>query len=111
MVCLHRALKGGESDVVSSHAVWNDLQENRPDIAELLSQPIWWFDRKGEVSKNQRPFYRRAIFGLVKGQKPERLTSDYDPYYLKSLTRFVEKGEVPALTEKQIEAMKVLEDT
>lgn len=47
----------------------------------------------------------------MKGQSENRLTSDYDPYYLKSLKRWVEKGEVPALSEKQKEAMKVLEET
>lgn len=38
--CISRALEGGESDIVSSNHVWNVLQQERPDVAKLLSQPI-----------------------------------------------------------------------
>ena len=37
--------------------------------------------------------------------------SKWDPYYVRSLTRFSDAGLVPALSEKQEEAMKVLEET
>ena len=47
LLCVHRAAEGGESDVVSVHAVWNALQREHPDVAELLTQPVWYFDRKG----------------------------------------------------------------
>ena len=34
----------------------------------------------------------------------------WDPYFVRSLTRFSDKGEVPALSAKQLEAMQVLEE-
>jgi hypothetical protein len=53
LLCVHRAQEGGESDIVSVHRVWNVLQREHPDVAELLTRPIWYFDRKGEVSDGQ----------------------------------------------------------
>lgn len=35
----------------------------------------------------------------------------WDPYYVRSLTRFSDQGLVPPLSEAQIEAMDILEDT
>lgn len=35
----------------------------------------------------------------------------WDPYYVRSLTRFSDKGIIPPLSEAQQEAIKVLEDT
>lgn len=55
LLCLSKAEFGGESDVSSIHYVWNILQEERPDIAETLTKPIWYFDRKGEDSKGEEP--------------------------------------------------------
>jgi hypothetical protein len=54
-------MEGGESDVVSSHNLWNTLQAERPDVAELLAKPNWYFDRKGEVSEGQNPWVQRAV--------------------------------------------------
>lgn len=55
LLCLAKSEFGGESDVCSIHHVWNILQQERPDVAELLTKPIWYFDRKGEVSKGEEP--------------------------------------------------------
>jgi hypothetical protein len=48
--------------VVSGHRVWNIMQAERPDVAELLTKPIWYFDRKGEVSVGQEDYIRCAIY-------------------------------------------------
>jgi hypothetical protein len=73
LLCLAKAQEGGESefspvtganvigDVVSAHQVWNTLQAERPDVAELLAQPEWYFDRKGEVSKGQNGWVKKAV--------------------------------------------------
>lgn len=114
LLCLHKAVEGGESDIVSSHAVWNHLQANRPDVAELLASNIWHFDRKGEVSTingEQNGWVTRPIVHLRRGQPANRLILTYDRYYLKSIQRHVDAGHIPQLSEKQKEAMQVLEDT
>ncbi|KNG52681.1 taurine catabolism dioxygenase [Stemphylium lycopersici] len=110
LLCVAKALEGGESDLVSSHQVWNDLQENHPDVAELLTQPIWYFDRKGETSKGQKEWIRTAVFYLETGDNP-RVYSKWDPYYVRSLTRFSDAGLIPPLSEAQERAITILEET
>lgn len=62
LLCLHKAYRGGESDIVSSHEVFNYLQRTYPDVAETLTKPIWYFDRKGEVSQGEEEWIRTSIF-------------------------------------------------
>ncbi|RAL66928.1 hypothetical protein DID88_007710 [Monilinia fructigena] len=81
LLCIARALEGGESDIVSSHHVWNTLQKERPDVAETLTKPIWYFDRKGEVSVGEEPYIKTAIFYLETGENG-RVYSKWDPYYV-----------------------------
>ncbi|THV49581.1 hypothetical protein BGAL_0188g00180 [Botrytis galanthina] len=110
LLCIARALEGGESDIVSSHHVWNTLQKERPDVAETLTKPIWYFDRKGEVSVGEEPYIKTSVFYLETGPNG-RVYSKWDPYYVKSLTRFSDAGVIPPLSPEQVEAAKVLEDT
>ncbi|RFU32043.1 hypothetical protein B7463_g4338, partial [Scytalidium lignicola] len=110
LLCIARALEGGESDLVSSHHVWNTLQKERPDVAETLTKPIWYFDRKGEESVGDEPYIRTSIFYLETGPNP-RVYSKWDPYYVKSLDRFMSKGVIPPLSPEQLEAITVLEQT
>lgn len=113
LLCLARAQEGGESDLCSSNEVWNVLQAERPDIAERLTKPEWYFDRKGEVSKGEKDFIRNAVFYLEKEQegKERRVYCKYDPYFLWSMTRFSDAGIVPPISDEQKEAMTVLEET
>lgn len=110
LLCVHRAQEGGESDIVSVHNVWNILQKEHPDVAETLTKPIWYFDRKGEVSDGQEEWVRQPIVYIENGGQG-RLYCKWDPYYVKSLTRFSDKGIIPPLSEEQLHALKVLEDT
>ncbi|PMD40161.1 Clavaminate synthase-like protein [Hyaloscypha variabilis F] len=110
LLCIQKSLEGGESDIVSSHHVWNTLQKERPDVAETLTKPIWYFDRKGETSIGEEPYIRTSVFYLEKGANG-RVYSKWDPYYVKSLDRFMNAGIIPHLSPEQIEAAKVLEET
>ena len=93
LLCMHRALEGGESDLVSSHRVWNVLRQERPDVARLLTEPIWYFDRKGETSVGQKEWMRAPVFYKEVG-KNGRVYSRWDPYFIKSLSRFSDKGKL-----------------
>jgi hypothetical protein len=118
LLCVHRAAEGGESDLVSIHNVWNTLQREHPDVAELLTKPVWYFDRKGEVSEGQEEWTRQPVFYLENfregerepGRKP-RVYCKWDPYYVRSLTRFSDKGIIPALSPEQTRALTILEET
>ena len=116
LLCVARAMEGGESDIASSHHVWNTLQQTRPDVAQLLTQPIWYFDRKNEVSHGQADWIRAPVFYLeppspTDPTSPQRIYSKWDPYYVRSMTRFSSQGLIPPLSPAQAEAMDVLEAT
>ncbi|KAF2466843.1 taurine catabolism dioxygenase-like protein TauD [Lindgomyces ingoldianus] len=110
LLCVARALDGGESDIVSSHHVWNTLQRENPDVAEELTKPLWYFDRKGETSKGEEEWIKTSVFYLEKGENP-RVYSKWDPYYIRSLTRFSNAGIIPPLSPAQKRATTVLEET
>lgn len=110
LLCIARAFEGGESDISSTHNVWNVLQAERPDVAETLAKPNWYFDRKGETSIGQEEFLKQAVFYREPGANG-RVLAKWDPYYVRSLGRFSDNGEIPALSAEQADAMNVLEDT
>src|SRR5438477_12920947 len=65
---LHDALpicaeEGGESDIASSHLVWNTLQAERPDVAE---------DRKSTRLNSSHMSISYAVFCLKKKKKSNR---------------------------------------
>lgn len=64
LLCIAKALEGGESDIVSSHTVYNYLAKERPDVLETLSQPIWYFDRKGEKSVGEEDYIKTSVIYL-----------------------------------------------
>ena len=72
LLCIARALEGGESDLCSAHHVYNVLRAERPDVLERLIKPIWFFDRKGEVSEGEEPYIRTSIFYLERGGGKDR---------------------------------------
>lgn len=112
LLCLARAQEGGESDVASVHHVWNTLQARHPDVADLLTQPVWYFDRKGEVSRGEEPYIRTAVFYLETPSaetKEQRVYCKWDPYYVRSLTRFSDAGIIPPLSPAQVHALETLE--
>lgn len=110
LLCIARSLEGGESDIVSSQHVFNILQKEHPDVAETLTQPIWYFDRKGEVSEGQEPYTLQPVFYKEPGGEG-RVFSKWDPYYVHSLKRFSDAGVIPPLSEAQQKAAKILEET
>jgi hypothetical protein len=115
LLCLARAEEGGESDIASVHHVWNILQTERPDVADLLTQPIWYFDRKGETSEGEKDWIRTSVFYLETAaadlQSSPRVYCKWDPYFVRSLTRFSDQGLIPPLSDRQKEAAEVLEAT
>ncbi|KAJ5101598.1 hypothetical protein NUU61_003820 [Penicillium alfredii] len=110
LLCIAKALEGGESDIVSSHHVYNTLAVERPDVLRTLTEPIWYFDRKGETSKGQDEYIRTSVVYLERGENG-RVYTKWDPYYVRSLTRFSNAGIIPPLSAAQQEALHVLEAT
>lgn len=110
LLCIARALEGGESDFTSLHHVYNTLRRERPDVLQTLTEPTWYFDRKGEVSDGEDPYIRTSVFYLEPGGQ-RRVYCKYDPYFIRSLSRFSSTGIIPPLSPAQLSAAEVLEAT
>ncbi|KAJ5151337.1 uncharacterized protein N7482_010589 [Penicillium canariense] len=115
LLCIAKSLSGGESDIASTHHVFNVLQERHPDVVQTLVEPNWYFDRKGEVSEGQEPWIRGSIFYLENeraGDNP-RVYARFDPMNVTSLSRFNSgpNAQIPPLSEKQKYAMEIFEKT
>ena len=74
LLCVARALEGGESDICSSHQVFNVLQREHPDVVETLTTPNWYFDRKGETSVGQEEWIKTAVFYMERGENGRMYT-------------------------------------
>lgn len=80
LLCIAKALEGGESDIVSTHHIFNTLQREHPEVVETMCDPNWYFDRKGEVSEGQDPWYKSAIFFTeYDSEGNRRVWSKFDP--------------------------------
>jgi hypothetical protein len=96
------------------HHVYNTLQREHPDVVRTLTESNWYFDRKGETSEGQEEWIRSCVFYLE--NDPEGTPRPYvkfDPMNVTSLARFNSgpSAVIPPLSEKQLYAMKVLEET
>jgi Taurine catabolism dioxygenase TauD, TfdA family len=101
LLCLHAAASGGESRIASSAAVYNEMLRRRPDLVEVLYEPLYW-DRNDEQSSGEDPFFALPVFSDVNGAP----RTFYIGWYIRDAQRH---PGVPRLTPAQVEAMQLLE--
>ncbi|HEY3780704.1 MAG TPA: TauD/TfdA family dioxygenase [Fimbriimonadaceae bacterium] len=101
LLCLQTAQSGGLSSLVSSTTLFNQMRARRPDLAQVLFEPIE-SDRRGEVPAGQLPYFRIPVFNWYEGL----LTTIYQRSYIESARRF---EKVPTLTPEQIEALDLFD--
>lgn len=66
------------------------LQKEHPDVVETLATPNWYFDRKGEMSEGEEPYFRSSIIYLENDPNGSpRVFARFDPNNLTSLARYV----------------------
>ncbi|KAJ5579637.1 uncharacterized protein N7459_005622 [Penicillium hispanicum] len=115
LLCIAKSLSGGESDIASTHHVFNVLQERHPDVVETLATPNWYFDRKGEASAGEAPWIRGSILYLENDNAGPnaRVYARFDPNNVTSLARYNSgpDARIPPLSDKQKYAMEVFEKT
>jgi hypothetical protein len=80
-------------------------------VIETLATPNWYFDRKGEVSEGQDPWYVSSV--LYTERDGSRVWNKIDPNNVTSLGRFNSGPDavIPPLSEAQLYALQVLEET
>lgn len=76
--------------IVSTQHVFNVLQKTHPDVVETLATPDWYFDRKGEQSDGEEPYYKSSVIYLENDpQGSPRVFARLDPNNVTSLARYV----------------------
>jgi hypothetical protein len=102
LLCLHPAKSGGRSLLVSADTVFNEMHRRRPDLLELLLQPIAT-DRRGEVPEGMLPYLLIPVFSWYEG----RITPFYQRQYIESTQRF---ADAPRLTPQHQEALDLFDE-
>jgi hypothetical protein len=100
LLCIRRAMQGGESRVVSSSAVHNEILRRRPDLLEVLYQDFH-HSRQGEEAPGEKPWFKVPLFSMHQGFFSAQLSF----LYIESAQRF---PEVPRLTDRQKEALALV---
>lgn len=103
LLCINKAVKGGESQCVSSLSIWNELVAARPDLAAVLEQPFI-VDRKGEVPPGKLPTYDMPIFHR---HDSGHLSAIYDRSFIDAAQK--RDPTLPRLTAEQTEALDTLD--
>jgi hypothetical protein len=101
LLCLHTALRGGASRIVSSGALYNEILRTRPDLLDELYAPMCW-DRQGDHASGEPPWFQLAPISDLGGVP--RLF--YIGWYIRDAQQH---ADVPRLTPAQLEAMELLE--
>ncbi|NKB48950.1 MAG: TauD/TfdA family dioxygenase [Alphaproteobacteria bacterium] len=101
LLCIHPAMEGGDSLLVSSTSIYNELQRRRPDLVPLLFEPIAT-DRRGEVPAGEKPYFEIPIFNWHEGH----LSALYQRQYVDSAQKV---PGAPPLSEQKIEALDLLD--
>lgn len=101
LLCLHRAKSGGESKLVSSWAIYNEMLATRPDLLEALYEPVGW-DRQGDVPEGAAPWFMLAPIHDLDGV-PRVF---YLGWYIRDSQQH---ADAPRLSPAQLEAMALLE--
>lgn len=102
LLCVRRAAHGGVSTICSSVSVMNEMQHRRPDLADVLFEPIYR-SRHGEESDSPDAVYPLPVFAIQDG----KFTSHFSLTYIEAAQTF--EGS-PKLTSLQREAIKLLLD-
>lgn len=101
LMCLKPAKSGGLSSLVSSMTIFNEMRRRRPDLLQVLLEPIET-DRRGEVGEGEKPYFSVPVFNAFAGL----VSAVYQRQYIESARRF---PDVPPLTSKQIDALDMFD--
>lgn len=108
-----KSMEGGESDIVSMQHIFNVFQREHPELAKLFVQPVWYYDRKNEVSDGQQPWMKVSVFYLEDTPEgPGRVYGKLNPTNITSLSRFQTgpDAQLPPVSAEQKRALELLDE-
>ncbi|MCX7203378.1 MAG: TauD/TfdA family dioxygenase [Burkholderiales bacterium] len=101
LLCLRPARSGGDSLLVSSSTLYNEMRRRRPDLAAVLFEPVPT-DRRGEIPAGMKPWFEIPVLNWYQGH----LTALYQRQYVDSSQRL---PEAPRLSAQQVEALDLFD--
>lgn len=102
LIVIRTARTGGRSMIASSVAIHNEIARTRPDMLEVLYQPFVW-SMQTQQATGASPWYEQPIFTMHEG----KFACRYIRTHILSAQRY---PEVPRLTDRQLEAMKLIDN-
>jgi len=100
-LCVQQAKSGGQNQIVSSPALFNEILARRPDLLQVLMQPFC-YQRHTVDTANERPWTEQPVFSFYDGH--------FAANFLRVLIdRAHHDPDLPNLTDQQIEALDFLE--
>jgi len=103
LLCRRTARKGGESKVVSSIALRDEIARRRPDLIPVLQGP-WFHSYQGAQGPGKPPYYMLPLLG----DDPAHLAMRANRKNVMAAQR--DFPEVPRLTPAQVEALDLLDE-
>jgi|TARA_B110000495_G_scaffold65237_1_gene55504 alpha-ketoglutarate-dependent taurine dioxygenase len=101
-LCLQQAISGGENQIVSSVAVYNQILSERPDLLQILTQPFY-YKRHNVDTRNAEAYCQQPIFSFCAGQ--------FASAFLRVLIdRAYADHDMPDMTAPQKEALDFVEE-
>ncbi len=101
LLCLNSARSGGESKIVSAHAVYNEMLSRSTDLLDVMYQPMPW-DRNDEQSIGEPPYFELPPIIDIDGLP--RLF--FIAWYIRDSQRH---PQAPRLTDEQRAALDLVE--
>jgi len=103
LLCLETSISGGESSIVSSVTLHNEMLKRRPDLVRVLAEP-YYRDRRDEVPPGMPPYYSIPIFNYHQGY----FSGNVEPTYIGSAHRFPECGDMTPAQKEALEFSQAL---
>lgn len=103
LLCLETPVSGGESSIVSSVTLHNEMLKRRPDLVRVAAEP-YYRDRRDEVPPGMAPYYSLPIFNYHQSY----FSANVEPTYIGSAHRFEECGEMSAVQKEALELSQTL---
>ena len=101
LVVLRTAKEGGLSMLASALAIRNEIARTRPDLLDVLHQPLCWSWQE-QQPPGDGPWYRAPIYA----ERDGHFSSFYIRTHIISAQRY---ADVPRLAPEQIEAMDLMD--
>ena len=85
LMCLHPSKSGGESTVVSSLNIYNEMLKRNPAATSALTEAIYR-DRRNEIPEGKDPWFQLPVFNF----QDDLMTVSWQGGYIRSASRFEE---------------------